>query len=634
MSISFLFVFLIIFFVYSWAFEEYDKFSPSLRLELLKFDGLDKVTLSSESLELILLFEGGFKNFELLESLGKIKKKIKFSDHVFVIAQIPIGNVYKLKEIESLKYVKLPKIYKPLLDKASLYAHVESIRKDYNLMDYDGKGVIIGIVDTGIDYKHPAFEGRILEIYDLTTGEVCKKEDILNGTCTQRDENGHGTHVAGIAAGNHETYKGIAPGAELIIVKAGNLYFEEDKLIEGIEILAKRIKDYGKPGVINLSLGSFIGPHDGTDLFSKFLSSVINQYKVPIVVAAGNKGHAPIHAKLNLYKATKVDFRIHASFAVIDIWIMGNDDVNISVSSPCGETGVIKQGETKIFDLKECGNIEISYSGINPFNGDKEVYIKIKDINISAVQNQIWSINFIPNNIQDGEVHLWGEGKIEFMDPDFQYTISNESATDGIIAVGSFVSKTNIYINPNSIQGKISNFSSRGPTRRCSKGCVERIKPDIVAPGEIVCSAYPISNAGSLIGFYNVCTDSNFRASQGTSIAAPIVTGIIALLLQANPNLTPEEIKQFIISNSLKDNFTGNKPNNTYGYGKIDAYKTLISVLKTNGISVGIPDSTPSEIIQVSTGGGGCNSFQAQASGILLSLVLIGLLRFFKKSKN
>ncbi|GAB6065628.1 hypothetical protein JCM9492_07200 [Aquifex pyrophilus] len=540
---------------------------------------------------------------------GNTERIIKLSSEEYLlIGEYTLQDIKTFKTLENVIYIALPMKYSPLLDKVALYTRLTDLMQDTNLSEYKGRGVIIGIADSGIDYTHPAFRGRILEIHDLTTGEVCYKEEIEKGNCNQRDTDGHGTHVAGIAAGDHEVYRGIAPEAELIVVKIGNEEFREDKIIEALDILAKRIKAYGKPGVINLSLGTPLGPHDGTDPISRFIESIVNTYKIPVVVAAGNWGNEPIHDKLNLFQENTSSFDVIGSWAYVDIWIMGTDSVELTINSPCQAVS-IREGDTKLIDLGNCGTLAVSFSGRNPLNGDKNVFIKIDNVNENFRNG--WSVSFTPIDVKDGEVHLWGEN-VAFASPDYSYTISSLASSSSVISVGSFTSKVNVNINPYSILGSISNFSSIGPSRRCSYGCKENLKPDIVAPGELVCSAYPL-NIKPLI---DLCFYEGFNWMQGTSMSAPAVTGAVALLLQVEHTLTPSEVKEILINNAYKDSFTTQKPNNVYGHGKLDIYKSVSSLLEERE---GFSDrnTTERETLNVSSGGGGCTS-QGQVSIIYL----------------
>ncbi|NPB07492.1 MAG: S8 family serine peptidase [Aquificae bacterium] len=551
---------------------------------------------------------------EVLSPLGEKKLRVfvslkggKLPDRGRVILQrggvalleVSPSEIYEIVREESVLYVQKPQLLKPSLDRVRVVTGLNLVLADPEISGLSGKGVIVGIVDTGVDYTHPALRGKILEIHDLTTGEYCNRDRIEAGLCAQRDLSGHGTHVAGIVASGDSLYRGVAPGVELIVVKAGDYYFDAAKVVEGIEIITRRLRELGRPGVINLSLGGWKGPHDGTDLLTRILDDYAREF--PVVIAAGNWGDMPAHFRGLLSPDTElvVEFTAGANGAM-DLWYPGSDTLEVKITSPCGgSTGYLPEGTVQEFDLGDCGTLSVaSSSSPNPENGDKNVYIEINNNNDPT---GIWSLSLRPLSVSDGEVHLWGDG-VSFRNPSYSYTISNEAAGRYLISVGSFVSRTVPAVNPSSSEGYISPFSGRGPTRRCSAGCQERIKPDLVAPGEIVCSSVPLSY---LPGFYAVCSSSSFAASAGTSMAAPVVSGAIALMLERNPYLNPAEIKSLLLTHSREDGYTGTTPNTTYGYGKLDIYSLLKGVPGVSGSS-----------------GGGCSTYSPEALLYLLIALL------------
>jgi len=538
---------------------------------------------------------------------------VKLKRGELYLLEIPLPELRKLLEEETVLYASLPAKLYPSLDKVAYYTNLVYLWNDPENAKWDGSGVIIGIADTGIDYTHPAFRGRILEIYDLTTGEFCSAADVENDRCPQTDYSGHGTHVAGIAAGNGELYKGVATGAQLIVFKLGNSYFTADKVVQALEIFSRRLKELGKKGVMNLSLGGVIGPHDGTDLFTALLDQYAKEF--PLVVAAGNFGAEGNHFK----KTFGAGETLLLSFTpypyaelIVDLWYPGSAVLSFQLSTPCGETKVYEEGDDAgKLDMGDCGEVSlVPPEKPNPENGDKNFYLHV----LGNKTSEVWTLTLQVKE-GSGTLHAWADGA-SFEEPDPYYTISNEAAGKNLIAVGSFTSKVVDSVNPDSVVGKLSFFSSLGPTRPCSAGCTERTKPDLVAPGEVVCSTVPPVASDY---FYPVCAEAGYAGAMGTSMSAPAVAGAVARLLHKNPTLTPSQVKDLLLSTAYGDRFTGTLPNNLYGYGKLDVYELVASV---------------EAVVPSGGGGGGCNGAPSLHAYLALLIALKILLSPLTKRRK
>ncbi len=503
-------------------------------------------------------------------------------------AKFDIKALSALSEDNRVEFIEKPKKLRYDLDSAAIASGADKVRYG-EFAKYNGSGVIIGILDSGVDYNHPSIAGRVVYIYDTTTGEVCDKKKIDANQCKQRDNVGHGTHVAGIAAGSGKrsdgsqtSYVGVAPAAEIIAVKVGEYEVSSDGVIVGIRFVREKAEVLKKPFVINLSLGSDLGPHDGSDLFSKALEN-FSKEGVIIVKAAGNSAADGIHVGGSVGQGATVShsFVIGSKYSAIDLWYPGSDSFSVQITSPCGSTPFVPVASTVTYKLGTCGTVNISSSDVNPLNGDKEIAIEIESAGISSY---IWSINIRGDNVVKGTYHAWGAG-LAFANASPRYTLASDSAVDGIIVVGSFTSKIASNVNAGSTLNDLSVFSGRGPTRGCSKGCPVLVKPDIVAPGELICSAFPtyISN-----GAYDVCGESEYKALQGTSMAAPVVSGTVALMLSKNYRLKLYEVKNILTSTAYHDMFTQNSPNSDWGYGKLSVNGALAatSTPKGGGCSV------------------------------------------------
>ncbi len=243
--------------------------------------------------------------------------------HEFFTAEATLDQIARLSKLGSVRRVALAKKFKPLLDISVPEIHADQLQSGvYNGTHYTGKNVIVGFVDTGIDWSHLDFrsttsskQSRILWIWDQTDsgtshpagfnyGVEYSQAEINNelgntppNVVKEIDEDGHGSHVAGIAAGNGSSsisaYVGVAPEADIVFVKTT---FYDTDIIDGITYIANKAKAMGEPFVINLSLGSQEGAHDGTDPMEADIDEVVTTTPgSAVVIAAGNDGSNPIH---------------------------------------------------------------------------------------------------------------------------------------------------------------------------------------------------------------------------------------------------------------------------------------------------------------------------------------------------
>jgi subtilisin family serine protease len=533
----------------------------------------------------------------------------------------------------AIEYLQAPRIASIANDVSVAEIGATQVRQQYNLT---GKGIIMGIIDTGIDWRHPDFRKadgttRIKALLDLTErgtdvwgGTLYTEQEINNalngsGNVTEKDYVGHGTHVAGSAAGNGRatgnslpanTYVGVAPEADLIVVKATtdkySINFEATHYLNAISFIDSLATLWKQPYVINMSLGSSLGPHDGKDLSEQAIDNLLKEnggQGRAIVISAGNDGDDDIHAS-GIFSTSVTSYEIQFNvssytvnadnsndYVVFEGWYKGTYSYSIKMTTPSGlSTSTVSAGQERSYDLSD-GAIYISngYGGASKLNGDKQIVIQVFDYFANKPPKQgTWKI-FIYGTT--GRFDLWLSGSS--MDASFTSNIDRSMivGTPGTafqaITVGAYVTKKswtdldgNRLQNPNLTIGSESGFSSPGPTRD------GRVKPELSAPGEMIAASYsadaPPSSQYSIFksGYSQwpnayVARDGKHAITQGTSFAAPHVAGAIALMLQQYPTKTVSEIRQALISTARKDSYTGNVPNNKWGYGKLDVAATL-----------------------------------------------------------
>ncbi len=545
----------------------------------------------------------------------------------FWTVQLPVKSFNSLKNIKGLKYVQIDSPVRTRLDSTRKSIGADLLHSGTGLSrQYKGNGVIVGIIDSGFDLLHPAFmdasgNTRITRVWDQNAdsgnppsgysygAEISGAANIAAYQYTiGADQESHGSHVAGIAAGSglntSGKYTGIAPEAELVLIGMGG----GSAIIDGINYIFSYAASVGKPAVINMSLGSHIGPHDGTSSFDQSLDGLAGSGKI-LVGAAGNEGSTPLHLEANLSGDTVKTFVGFESYEIqgeglIDIWGSPGSEIFVSVSS-MGQDYSFQQGifysstanETGIDEYKLITGTDtvafyIECTAANFNNNKPNILIYITN---TSSRYPVISITS-----SSSTVHVWNHGTgygapLEslamsgFAEGNNEITIGEIGATsNSIIAVGAYVTRKRwTDVNSQSwVSGEdlfdIASFSSRGPT---ADG---RLKPEITAPG-----CYTASSASSFDENYStpgqttMFQDSQggrtfpYELMQGTSMAAPALAGVVALMLEANSDLSKEDIVNIFKQTGKSDGFTGSNlgagNNNTWGFGKVDAYQAVIS---------------------------------------------------------
>jgi minor extracellular serine protease Vpr len=436
----------------------------------------------------------------------------------------------------------------------------------------------------------------------------------------------HGTSTSTIAGGsgygshNNNLYRGIAYDCDFVLVNKGFDYLENrgmsnTRLIDAINYIFSYAESVGKPSVINSSLGGWTGPRDGTSLFAQACDNLSGPGKI-LVFAAGNNGLDKLHLEKNF---TEIDTVVSTIVTMplkenyFEVW----GEVNKTF---CIEIGLFAKGVLGAKTQKFCVDGEVHSTFLIGKDNDTS-FITISS-NVNVLNNKPVLITEIIHKTKDslylsvignsGTIHVFDEEWGQFIgngswaiEGDSRYTISELACAKSIITVSAFASKLKFKnlqnqspIIPNTIaknNGELALFSSIGPTLD------GRMKPDIAAPGCVVVSATnsysPTFRQGGQSYYASVAkylSPKNNRtyyytAQTGTSVAAPIVTGIVALLLQINPKLTPKNIKEILSKTAKKDEFTSQIPDSTrWGAGKIDGYAAIKETIITTG-TVNVP---------------------------------------------
>lgn len=492
---------------------------------------------------------------------------------IIIIEEYKIASLTTFPQIE---FIEKPKrlafaVTTELFD--SCIAQVQ--RPPFNLK---GEGVLLAVIDSGIDYLHPDFKTsdgktRILSLWDQTIkgnppkgyqiGSVYNQEDINRALeagnrsealliVPTTDLSGHGTHVTGICAGN----TGVAPLAGIIVVKLANMtansFPRTTQLMQAVDYAVRFALERGQPIAINLSFGNNYGGHDSSSLLETFLDDISNLGRSSIVCGSGNEGASAKHVNgvLNQTGSVIVEFSVapYESSFNMQIWKSYVDEFDISLLSPTNEmVGPLSPRlGTQRFFLGDT-NILVYFGEPAPYNRDQEIYIEFLPRQ-DYINSGVWKIKLVPKKIVVGRYDLWlpvseSAGSLtRFLLPSEDTTLTIPSTASNIITVGAYDSSIDSY----------AYFSGRGYTRNGV------IKPDLVAPGVNIRSASP---------------GGGFSIRSGTSMATPFVAGSAALLMewgiikQNDIFLYGEKVKAYLQRGAKPLPAFTKYPNPQVGYG-------------------------------------------------------------------
>lgn len=496
---------------------------------------------------------------------------------------------------------------------------------------YTGEGVIVGYVDTGIDFNHPDFKNsdgttRVLRYWDHSFnqgsnpygyGAVWTNADINAGNCTSMDNSGHGTTVAGQGSGGGHLggyNKGMAPNSKIIIVESNfSLPNWTLTIADACDYIFKVADSLGMPAVVNISLGTYHGSHDGNDPASELIETLLDEKEGRIVVSsAGNSGNSgKYHVQNQITADTSFTWMIPnptgqlgANTTFIDLWTDVSDtNFQFAFGADRVTPDYSFRGRTAFRGASSF--LGSSYQD-TIWNGSNRIativvesFLVNQSLNLRAVvtadstnfryrfetfgggKYDLWSGAFI--GLSDFETNIPSVATFSpianYVMPDsLQTIVSSWNCSEKVISVANIKNRLS-YLNGNNVvynspettpRGMLSPTSSKGPNR------LGTVKPDIGGAGDISMGSAPLSVWGATWIYHKMDSSRKYIRNGGTSMASPAVAGVAALYLEKCPKANYLDFKNDLTATAQTSPFMGTLPNYGYGYGTANALSLLL----------------------------------------------------------
>lgn len=537
-----------------------------------------------DTIEVIARFSGDIS--QLAEELDAEVEVLYYSYAIITINKNNLLKLYSHPQIESLE---LPKslYFNSVFNLLTSCIRTVQSTESYNLR---GRGVIVAIIDSGIDYTHRDFRNedgtsRILYIWDQTA-EGTPPEGFASGAEYNNEEinmalenafpfqvipmvdtNGHGTAVAGIACGNGISSNGenlgVAPEADIIAVKVGTRGYRSfartTELMRAIKYVIEKARVLDKPCAINISFGTNNGSHRGVSLLETYIEYVSAIWKIAIVIPTGNEGSAGHHyqGQLTSNQETSIEFFTSAGLTqfYITLWKNFVDEFTVEIIFPGGGSSGIIGIESQVKTVRYSNvSLTVIYGQPSHYSDRQEIFFNFTAAE-GLISAGVWRLVIRSGEIVDGQIEMWlptteevTEGTF-FSTPSINNTLTIPSTARKIITVSGY----------NDRIGNIAEFSGRGNVN------IELPNPDISAPA---------------VGIISTKAGGGYDSFTGTSMAAPFVTGSAALMMQwgivneNDPFLYAERIKAFLRLGAVRMRNV-RYPNPLFGYGKLCLSNTM-----------------------------------------------------------
>ncbi|MFT3982811.1 MAG: S8 family peptidase [Lachnospiraceae bacterium] len=531
--------------------------------------------------ELIVRYHGDAA--EIVERMGgQLLFEELFGGYAIVTIEERLINDFAA--LEQIEYIEKPKRLFFSINQGKAASCITEVQVAAPFLS--GIGVLVGIVDSGISYKNMDFRNedgttRIMWLWDQTQengvySEAQINEALLSNETISVDITGHGTAVAGIAAGNGNNsegrYRGVAYRSKLIVVKLGNpsvdAFPHTTQLMRGVDFCIRRAVEASIPIAINISFGNTYGSHQGDSLVETFLNNASGIWKNVICVGSGNEGAAGGHAGGTL--TGQVQVRELAIDSVedtisIQLWKRYHDTFTVELVSPNGSRVVIpsdRQGTWRY--LVEQTELLVYLGEPTPYSILQEIYIEMlphtslglpSEAEQGFINSGIWRFELTPRHIVDGRYNFYLPSDA-VLSPETRFLLSTPNQTLTIPSVAAGVITVAAY---DSLYSSYAAFSGRG----FQGGLLQHTgayKPTIAAPG---------------VGIVTTTTTNSYASFTGTSFATPFVTGSAALMMEwgivrgNDPYLYSEKIKAYLIKGARQLPGITETPNPLTGWGAL-----------------------------------------------------------------
>ncbi len=528
--------------------------------------------------ELIVKYSG---SLDPVRDLGVAVEEMR---NEYAVLTVPERLIDAVSELPQIEYIEKPKRLFFAVNQAKAASCVNPLQEPPFRLS--GRGVLVAVLDSGIDYFHEDFRNedgttRITALWDQTSGRVFTSDDLNEALATGSrarartlipsvDVSGHGTAVAGIAAGNgreeNGAYRGIAYESELLVVKMGTArpdgFPRTTELMRAVNFAVEQAVDRNMPLAVNISFGNSYGSHDGTSLLETYLDDISNYGRTTIVVGSGNEGASAGHTSGVLEEgretAAELSVATYETGLSVQLWKSYVDQFEIRLRAPSGEMiGPLSEELGPARYRYQSTQIFIYYGKPGPYTTAQEIYFDFIPDDGSYVASGVWTFLFIPRRVVRGIYDLWLPGKAvlntatRFLQPTPDTTLTIPSTAANVITAGAYDSRS----------GQYADFSGRGFTR-----LTRQVKPDLAAPG---------------VGLMAPAVGGGYQSVSGTSFAAPVVTGSAALLMQwgivdgNDPFLYGEKVKAYLRRGARHLPGYSQWPNEQLGFGVLCVRESL-----------------------------------------------------------
>jgi subtilisin family serine protease len=561
----------------------------------MAFSGVDRARVAKVDLVSVLIESndadkliGAIPSERPEESVEKLAEGI-------ITARLSLDSVRKVLKLPHVERVQSKKRSQAHLTEALLNVGLTASSGGPRQVAETGKDVLIAVIDSGFDLTHPMFldpsgkprvEALLVQDADGTQKEFTAAEvmaSLAAGSNPAMDTHGHGTHVAGIAGGtSHLGFQGVAPEARFLLVKTN--FIDTDRAARWAFDKAKN-----RPCVINMSLGHHFGAHDGSDVEERLHEALIAPGKL-IVISAGNERNDAIHIGGGFFpsESQTVAFDLlrpadpaEGPSATLTLWYDQRDDFDIQLISPAGTVYDAPAVASQAHFSSTAPVVTLLRQTFTPsglIQSQLQIQYTLSDTTMARLRG--WRLRLTCKTAVIGRIDGWfsNSGFAVFQPHplvETARTIGLSATGRGCITVASHVSK-NAWTSDlgdesdiRAVVGRSSDFSSVGPTRD------GRHKPDISAPGQFITSSL---SEGSRLerADQRALVGDRLLTIEGTSMAAPVVTGVVALMLQKKPKLKLDDALRALATAAARDAHTGSSDwTPDYGVGKIDVKAAL-----------------------------------------------------------